>query len=141
MHWLIFGFADLDLITPSLDGTILPGLTRASTLALADAHTNGDIVLPNVPSTLKIHTHEKPLTMSLLSFLSSEGKVLEFFGVGTAAIVAPVSRIGWGGNDIVFSEYPKENGGLGIIGKAVLEMITSIQTGRTEFGGWSVVCD
>jgi len=132
---------DLDLVTPELDGTILSGITRASTLALADAHSRGDITLPNVPSTLKIHTHEVPLTMSRLTRLSSENKVIEFFGVGTAAIVAPVSRIGWQGMDIVLPENPKDKGGLGMIGRAVFEMITGIQTGKLQFEDWSVLCE
>lgn len=131
----------MDLITPPLDGTILPGVTRASTLRLADAHTRGEISLPNIPPTLKIHPHEKPLTMSLLKSLASEGKVLEFFGVGTAAIVAPVQKVGWEGKDIVFPENPKDKGGLGLVGRAVLEMITNIQTGSVCFEDWSVVCD
>ncbi|KAF9449309.1 branched-chain-amino-acid transaminase [Macrolepiota fuliginosa MF-IS2] len=132
---------DLDLITPSLDGTILPGVTRASTLALADAHTRGDIVLPNIPATVKIHTYEKPLTMSLLSSLSSQGKALEFFGVGTAAIVAPINKIGWEGEDVVFPENPYDETRSSTIGRAMFEMITNIQTGRTQFEDWGVVCE
>ncbi|EKM75218.1 hypothetical protein AGABI1DRAFT_103071 [Agaricus bisporus var. burnettii JB137-S8] len=130
---------DLDLTTPPLDGTILPGVTRLSTLNLADAHTRGEICFPNVPPTLKIHTHEKRITISHLRSLWSEGKVLEFFGVGTAAILAPVQKIGWEGEDMVFPEG-QEKGGLGMIGKAILETITSIQTGQLKFKDWSVIC-
>lgn len=129
----------LDLITPPLDGTILPGVTRASTLALADAHTSGNVTLPGVPSALKIYTHEQPLTMSQLSSLHSEGKIVEFFGVGTAAIIAPVDRIGWNGGDLLFTQESKD--GLGLIGRGVFELITSIQTGRTKFEDWSVSCE
>ena len=128
----------MDLITPPLDGTILPGLTRASTLSLADAHTSGDITLPGVPSDLKIYSREEPLSISRLSLWHSEGKVTEFFGSGTAAIIAPVNRIGWDGSDFLFPQISED--GLGLIGRGMFEMITSIQTGRISFRGWSVLC-
>jgi branched-chain amino acid aminotransferase len=130
---------DVDLITPPLDGTILPGLTRASTLTLADAHSAGNIALPGVPTSLKLHTHERPLTMGEIDALSTQGLILEVFGVGTAVIVAPVSRIAWKGKDIVL---PVQEEGLGPIGGAMWRMIVDVQTGRTAFEDWSVVvCD
>lgn len=131
----------MDLVTPELDGTILPGVTRMSTLALADAHTRGEITLPGVPPTLKIHTHEIPLTMSNLVRSCSENKVLEFFGVGTAAIVAPVNRIGWRGKDIVFTRNVDGKDAPGVIGRAIFEVITGIQTGKIQFEDWSVICE
>ncbi|KIM47308.1 hypothetical protein M413DRAFT_440756 [Hebeloma cylindrosporum] len=129
---------DVDLITPPLDGTILPGLTRASTLALAEAHSAGKITLPGVPASVKLHTHERPLTMREIDALSTEGRVLEVFGVGTAVVVAPVSRIGWAGKDIVL---PVQKQGLGPIGSGMWKMIVDIQTGKVPFEDWSVVCD
>src|SRR5882672_8835662 len=113
------------MITPPLDGTILPGITRAAALALADAHTVGDITLPGVPSSLKIYAHEKTLTMEYLSYLHSEGRILEFFGVGTAAVVAPVKRVGWNDKELSFPQYDS----LGPVGRGIYKMITSIQTG------------
>ena len=128
----------MDLITPSLDGTILPGLTRASTLSLADAHTSGGITLPGVPSSLKIYSREEPITMSQLLSWYSDGKVTEFFGSGTAAIIAPVNRIGWDGSDLLFPQVSED--GLGLVGRGMFEMITSIQTGKITFRDWSVLC-
>ncbi|KXN80742.1 Branched-chain-amino-acid aminotransferase, mitochondrial [Leucoagaricus sp. SymC.cos] len=130
---------NLDLFTPPLDGTILPGVTRASTLALADAHTTGDTTLPGVPANLKIHTHEQPITMDMLSSLHSEGRILEFFIVGTAAILVPVDRIGWNGEDLKLSLVSDD--GLGMVGRGILQMVTSVQTGRIEFENWSVRCE
>ena len=128
----------MDLITPPLDGTILPGLTRASTLALAEAHSAGKIVLPGVPTSLKLHTHERTLTMGELDSLSTQGQILEVFGVGTAVIVAPVSRIAWKGKDIML---PVQENGLGIVGGGMWRMIVDVQTGKIPFEDWSVVCD
>jgi len=129
---------DVDLITPPLDGTILPGLTRASTLALADAYSAGKIVLPGVPTSLKLYTHERTLTMEEIDALSTQGRILEVFGVGTAVIVAPVSRIGWRGKDILL---PVQKQGLGPIGGGMWKMIVDVQTGKVPFEDWSVVCD
>jgi len=128
---------DVDLLTPPLDGTILPGITRASSLYLAQAHTTGKISLPGVPPSQKLYTYERPVTMTDLFSWSEQGKILEVFGVGTAVIVAAVSRIGYQDKDIIL---PSPDGGLGPIGKGLWTMITDIQTGKKEFEGWSVVC-
>jgi branched-chain amino acid aminotransferase len=126
---------DVDIITPPLDGTILPGITRASTITLAQAHTSGKITLPGVPSTLKLHVHERPLTMAEVASISDEERLLEAFGVGTAVIVAPVGRIGWKGRNLILPEY---EGGLGPIGQGVWTLLTDIQTGKVAFDDWSV---
>lgn len=129
---------EIKLITPPLDGTILPGLTRASTLALAHAHSAGTTTLPGLSPNLKIIIEERPLTMSEIDAYSSADALLEAFGVGTAVIVAPVSKIGWKGKDLIL---PAHDGGLGPVGQAMWKMITDIQTGKIEFEGWSVVCE
>ncbi|KAF4623974.1 hypothetical protein D9613_001365 [Agrocybe pediades] len=126
---------DIDLITPHLDGTILPGITRASTLQLAQAHTAGKIILPGVPANTKIHTHERVVTMSEVLRLADDQRILECFGVGTAVLVAPVGRIGWRGKDI---NLPVHKGGLGPIGNGLRTAILEIQTGVRQFEDWSV---
>jgi branched-chain amino acid aminotransferase len=68
---------------------------------------------------------------------SEQGKVLEVLVVGTAVIVAAVSRIGYKDKDIILPSY---DGDLGPIGKGLWTMITDIQTGKKEFEGWSVPC-
>ncbi|KDR70050.1 hypothetical protein GALMADRAFT_230375 [Galerina marginata CBS 339.88] len=128
---------DVDLITPALDGTILPGITRESTLALANAHTSGKVHLPGVPQTLRLHTHERDLTMAEIAKYHEEGRLLESFGVGTAVVVAPIGRIGWKGKDLVLPAY---EGGLGPIGQGLWTTIVDIQTGKKDYEGWSVPC-
>lgn len=76
--------------------------------------------------------------MDDLAAWSSEGRLLEAFGTGTAVIVAPVGRIGFKGKDL---ELPKHEGGLGPIGKALWERIVEIQEGRIEWESWSVLCE
>ncbi|KAG6915375.1 hypothetical protein DXG01_011776 [Tephrocybe rancida] len=129
---------DLDVITPPLDGTILPGLTRLSCLELLDAHTAQKTVLPGIPASQKLHTHERTLTMPEIAGYSEAGTLLEAFGVGTAVAVAPIGRIGYEGRDLVL---PSENTGLGDVGRALLERILDIQTGKVEWEDWSETCE
>ncbi|KAH7913804.1 aminotransferase [Hygrophoropsis aurantiaca] len=122
----------LDLITPPLDGTILPGVTRNSCLALA--------VDPSFQEAtgLKLHTHERKFTMQDILKWSNEQRLTEALCVGTAAILVSVDRIGYEGSDI---HLPKCEGGLAPVGKALRSKILAIQEGREEFNGWSVSCD
>ena len=124
---------DLDVITPPLDGTILPGITRASVLDLCASHSP-ETPLPGIPSSVKLHVHERKLTMKELEKLSHEGLLVESFCVGTAVIVCAVNKIGYNGADIVF---PKQSHGASI-SSALLQKITDIQTGKVDWKGWSV---
>ncbi|KAG6826548.1 hypothetical protein H0H92_015401, partial [Tricholoma furcatifolium] len=125
---------DLDIITPPLDGTILPGITRLSCIELLDAHTAQKTVLPGIPTTRKLYTHERPLTMPEVVAFSEAGTLLEAFGVGTAVAVAPVGRIGYEGKDLVL---PAESAGLGAVGQALFDRLLDIQTGKVEWENWS----
>ena len=96
----LFAFAHyaaaLDVVTPPLDGTILPGVTRASVLSLLSHHPLS-AALPQLAPTLPlphIHPTERPLTMSELFAASASGTLREVFCVGTAAVVIPAARIG-----------------------------------------------
>lgn len=79
--------------------------------------------------------HEKQLTMPDLLMWTAQGKLLEAFGVGTAAIVASVGSIGYQDKDIVL---PKYDGVLGPVTRALWERVVDIQQGRVEWKGWSV---
>ncbi|KDQ51334.1 hypothetical protein JAAARDRAFT_140434 [Jaapia argillacea MUCL 33604] len=139
----------MDVITPPLDGTILPGLTRASVLSLCRAHTSSPSSspsLPSLPPSLNLHIHERPLTMTQLLSYSSSGTLLEAFGVGTAVIVAPIGKIGYQeegkvGETVIELPVWESEGGLGVVGEALWERIVGIQEGRVEWEGWSVVCE
>lgn len=133
---------DLDVITPPLDGTILPGLTRASCLELASAHSSTS-ALPGLAPTLNLHVSERKMTMADLRLWHASGVLREAFCVGTAVIVAPVGRIGFtGAQDIILPEQPKEVSsiGLGPVGAALRKQIDDIQNGRVEWEGWCVAC-
>ncbi|KAI0829948.1 D-aminoacid aminotransferase-like PLP-dependent enzyme [Trametes gibbosa] len=128
---------NIDLCTPPLDGTILPGVTRESVLDLATAHPSST-VLPGLSPSLHLHPIEHVLTMPDLQMWLSEDRVLEVFAVGTAVIVVPIGRIGYQGEDIIL---PSFEGGLGPVGRALHTRLTDIQDGRFDWENWSVMCD
>ena len=128
--------ADLDVITPPLDGTILPGITRASTLELVRAHPSRT-TLPGLSPETRLHAAERELTIPQLAAWADAGRLLEAFTVGTAVVVAAVGRIGHDGKDIVL---PAHEGALGPVARGLYERITEIQEGRVEWEGWSVPC-
>ncbi len=123
----------IDVFTPELDGTILPGVTRMSCLALCKAHEESAI-FEGLPKT---HAVERRVTMTDLKAWSKEGKLLESFVVGTAVIVAPVGKIGHDEGDLMF---PTFEGGLGPVGSALWRRIVDIQEGKVHWDDWGVVC-
>ncbi|KAI5799942.1 cytosolic branched-chain amino acid aminotransferase [Geopyxis carbonaria] len=76
-----------ELLTAPLDGTILEGITRDCILALAREHL--------APEGWVIS--ERKYTIAEMAEAADEGRLLEAFGAGTAAIVSPVRRIAWDG--------------------------------------------
>ena len=76
---------EVELVTPPLtSGTVLPGVTRQSVLELAR-----DIA--------GLRVEERKLTLPELLAASREGRLLEMFGCGTAAIISPVGGLRCGG--------------------------------------------
>ncbi|EQB56869.1 Branched-chain-amino-acid aminotransferase cytosolic [Colletotrichum gloeosporioides] len=79
-----------ELVTAPLDGTILEGVTRDSVLALARERL--------VPEGWMVS--ERKYTMKELEEASNDGRLIEAFGAGTAAIVSPIRTIAWKGKSI-----------------------------------------
>jgi len=115
-----------ELVTPALDGTILPGITRDSILQLCKQWGEFDVA-------------ERDFTIQDMIEASKEGRLLEAFGAGTAAIVSPIESITYKGQEIkvpIVQEY-----GAGKVAKRVMDNILAIQYGETPQGNWSVVVD
>eukprot|EP01080_Neovahlkampfia_damariscottae_P002251 gene2251-2425_t len=103
-----------ELITaPLTDGTILPGVTRQTILELSH--------LWGVKST------EKQYTIDDIIKYSEEGRIIEAFGSGTAAIISPVDLIHYRGKDI---KIPC--GTEGSLSKKLLDYILNIQHGKIQ---------
>lgn len=116
-----------ELLTAPLDGTILEGVTRDSILALARERL--------VPEGWRVS--ERKITMAAVAAASAEGRLLEVFGAGTAAIVSPVRTISWKGQavDCGLNEQ-EESGEIALRMKAWIE---ARQYGDEEHE-WSYVC-
>ncbi|KAJ7887057.1 branched-chain-amino-acid transaminase [Mycena olivaceomarginata] len=101
--WAVVRRADggLTAITPPLDGTILPGITRDSALQLLRAHAaepaRGVLAISDRsnPNSAPLHIEERPLTIRELARHAAAGALVECFGTGTAVLVVGIERIGW----------------------------------------------
>ncbi|RYP60417.1 hypothetical protein DL769_008120 [Monosporascus sp. CRB-8-3] len=116
-----------ELITAPLDGTILEGVTRDSVLSLAREKL--------APEGWKVS--ERKLTMRDLHEASLDGRMIEVFGAGTAAIVSPVRKISWRGKlvDCGLDDHEES----GEIALRMKNWIEARQYGDEEHE-WSYVC-
>ncbi|KAI1373572.1 branched-chain-amino-acid aminotransferase [Hypoxylon crocopeplum] len=116
-----------ELITAPLDGTILEGVTRDSILSLARERL--------APEGWLIS--ERKMTMKQLQEASLEGRLIEVFGAGTAAIVSPIRKISWRGTlvDCGLSEHEES-------GEVALKMKNWIEDRQygEEQHEWSHLC-
>lgn len=125
-----------ELVTPPLNGMILPGVTRDSILSLARGHASGSAPIAGLPKQLRVF--EREMNMAEVMAHSDRGSLLEMFGAGTAAVVSPVERVGYKGRDIMI---PTGEGGAGNVAKAMLGEIDAIQRGERASHPWSVLVD
>ncbi|MDO5755577.1 MAG: branched-chain amino acid aminotransferase [Tissierellia bacterium] len=77
----IFFVLDEKIITPQLNGSILPGITRKSSIEL----------LRDEGYTVE----EKRITMEEIAKAYDENRLTEIFGTGTAAVISPIGQLKW----------------------------------------------
>jgi branched-chain amino acid aminotransferase len=109
---IFFRYGDT-LVTPDLHGTILPGVTRDSVIALLEAAGR--------------RVEQRRVTMEEVIEGSRTGALTEVFAAGTAAIIAPVGAVAYQGND-----YTIGSGQGGEMTRWLYEQITGIQHGDLE---------
>jgi branched-chain amino acid aminotransferase len=109
-----------ELVTAPLDGTILEGVTRGSILELAQERL--------VPKGWKVS--ERKFTMKELAEAADEGRLLEIFGSGTAAVISPVRKISWK-NRIVDCGL-EDHVEAGPVAQQMLEWLEAIMYGEEE---------
>jgi branched-chain amino acid aminotransferase len=90
-----------ELLTAPLDGTILEGVTRDSVLALARERLEPE----------GWNVAERYVKMAELAEAEADGRLIEVFGAGTAAIVAPVRKIVWKDRSLDCGLKPTEEAG------------------------------
>ncbi|CAL1278523.1 unnamed protein product [Larinioides sclopetarius] len=118
----------LELVTPPLDGTILPGVTRQSVLDLARSWKEFDVS--------EFDVSERKIVMQELINLNKESRLLEMFVCGTACTLCPVNLVRFEENDIKIPTMESGNG----MYLRFLEALTDIQYGRVQ-SEWSVPVD
>ena len=127
--------AEFDVVTPPLDGTILPRVARASVFIFLSHHPRVT-VRPQFPTRVRILTADRALTLSELFSTSAANTFQEAFYVGTSAVVITAALIEWQSlrpsasagteADVVEVVLPPA-GGPGYIAQALRERLLDIQ--------------
>lgn len=106
------------VITPPLDGTILPGVTRDSVL--------------HILREWGVNVAERRLAYAELVDAQKNGTLKELFGTGTAGIVAPVGELGTAGGSLTVAD-----GREGELTTRLYDEIRGIHTGAVaDRHGW-----
>lgn len=112
-----------EVVTPMLNGSILGGITRMSTIELLKKW--------GVPVS------ERRISIQEVYDAYCDGKLEEVFGTGTAAIISPVGELRW--EDHVMNINDNK---IGEITQRIFDTITGIQTGKLkDEDGWVVTVD
>ena len=108
------------VVTPALNGSILPGITRDSVITLCR-----DWDLP---------VEEQCISIDELVAAHHEGKLEEVFGTGTAAVIAPVGKLRYKNEVLTIAD-----GETGPLSQKLYDTVTSLQRGKTpDKFGWRV---
>lgn len=110
---MMFVYEDKKIVTPVLNGSILPGITRDSVLKLA--------------KKLDYETEELRMDVNDVFEDIKAGRITEAFGTGTAAVVSPVNKLCFKGQEVGIGD-----GGIGKITQRLYDTLTGIQFGKLE---------
>lgn len=112
-----------EVVTPALNGSILSGITRMSTIELLKSW--------GVPVS------ERKISIQEVSDAYDNGTLEECFGTGTAAIISPVGELSWDDKVMLINDNK-----IGEITQRIFDTITNIQTGKEEDKmGWVLKVD
>ena len=115
---VMFVFDDGSIATPPLGGTILPGITRDSLMALARGEG--------------LTVREEPYAIEQWRADAESGRLREAFACGTAAVIAPIGSVHAPGYSFRIG-----NGGPGEVADRLRARLTSIQNGLApDPHGW-----
>ena len=110
---MMFVYEGKKVVTPELNGSILPGITRDSVLKLA--------------ANMGYETEERRMDIAEVCADIKAGKITEAFGTGTAAVVSPVNKIHYAGE-----EYQIGSGEIGEVTLKLYNTLTGIQLGKID---------
>ncbi len=99
------------VVTPMLNGSILPGITRASVLQLC--------------REWGLDVEERKISVDELIKAYEDGILEEVFGTGTAAVISPVGKLRYEDEVMVIG-----NNQIGPLSQKIYDTITGIQLGK-----------
>ena len=115
---IYFVFEDGSIVTPTLSGTILRGITRDSLLTLA-AEAGHQVT-------------ERRISVEEWRTGVASGRITEVFACGTAAVITPVGRLAWRGGEVALGD-----GAAGPVAAGLRRTLLDLQYGRTaDTHGW-----
>ena len=107
------------VITPMLNGSILPGITRDSVLTLCRAWG--------------LEVEERKISVDELIEAQKNGTLEEVFGTGTAAVISPVGKLRYVDEVMIIGD-----GSIGPLSQKLYDTVTGIQWGKVEDNmGWT----
>ncbi len=112
---LYFVHSDGSVVTPSLSGSILEGITRDSVLTLA-RDLGHDVV-------------ERRVSIDEWRDGWADGTIAEVFACGTAAVITPIASLKWDGGEVTGPGDPAE---AGKVTMDIRSALVDIQYGRAE---------
>lgn len=108
------------VITPALNGSILPGITRNSIL--------------HVCRSWGYEVEERRISVEELVTAAKDGSLEEVWGTGTAAVVSPVGKLRYMDDVMTIGD-----GGIGELTQKLYDELTGIQWGKREDPyGWRI---
>ena len=110
---IMFVMRDGRIITPPLNGSILPGITRDSLISLA-AEAGYQVL-------------EQPYSVDQWEADAKSGALRECFACGTAAVITPIAEVKSKRGGFLVG-----NGGSGDVGRTLKNRLVGIQYGRLE---------
>lgn len=108
------------VVTPKLNGSILPGVTRDSVIKLCN--------------DWGYKVEERIISIDEIYDAHNNGMLEEVFGTGTAAVISPVGHLRW--KDHIMQV---KDGGIGNLSQKLYDSLTGIQLGNdTDVHNWTL---
>ena len=102
-----------EVVTPALQGSILPGVTRMSAIEILESWG--------------LNVSERPIEIQEIYDAYQNGQLKEAFGTGTAAVISPIGQLKWDDHVMEIN-----NGKIGEISQRLYDTLTGIQWGNIE---------
>ena len=120
----VFFVFNNEIVTPMLNGSILPGITRQSTIDLL--------------KSWGMNISERKLSIDEIVEAYDKGELVEAFGTGTAAVISPIGELKVGDKILNIND-----GEIGFLSQRLYDTLTGIQWGKLpdQFGWMQKACD